>query len=349
MDATSNLLISADSHVIEPADLWAKRLPRSFRDQAPRYKEKTVFQAQEGGTDPVARVKEMAMDGVSGEILYPSLAMDQFGLPDAALQEACFRVYNDWLVEYCAHAPDRLFGVAPICTYRIDNAVKEVHRCKDAGMRGLMIWQVPPEDLLFTSDHYERFWATAEELEMPVSLHILTGVAYAPGVVGQEGRNAPLRLSFTVNKKLLYVTDALIHIIASGVLERFPRLKIVLVETEVSWLPFVLSQWDKYCARGIYDTTMTMAPSEYFRRQCYATFFNDPPARSMFHEWGAYNCMWSNDFPHRNSTWPKSREVIRRDLGALPETTRTKLLHENVTRLFDLPAITPLAELSASN
>ena len=343
MNAIANLLISSDSHVIEPFDLWKKRMPQALRDQAPVYKEQTVFQGREGGTDPVARMHEMAMDGVSAEVLYPSLALDQFGLSDAQLQEACFAVYNDWLSEYCSHSPDRLYGMGCISAYRIDNAVKEAERCKKAGMRGAMLWQVPPKELSFASKHYDPFWAAAQDLELPVSLHILTGMAYAPGVVGQEGRDAPSRLVYSVNEKLLHISTGLIHIISSGVLERFPRLKIVLVETEVSWLPFVMAQWDKYCARGSYDSTMTMLPSEYFRRQGYATFLHDPHARLLFGEWGTDNCMWSNDFPHRNSTWPKSREVIARELSALPAATQSRLLHENVTQLYNLPAVTPLA------
>lgn len=344
MDSGSELLISADSHVIEPSDLWKERLPSQFRDKAPQYppRDQSVFKVQEGGWNAKARVKEMAVDGVSGEILYPSLAMDQFGLTDAALQEACLAVYNDWLIEYCDYAPDRLFGVGAISTYRIDNAIREAQRCKDAGLRGLMVWQVPPEELSFATDHYDRFWAAAQEMEMPVSLHILTGAPYGPGAIPSGPRVARTTFNFAVNRKLYHAASGISDLIASGVLERFPRLKIVLVENEVSWLPFVISQWDKYYAR-IQDSPMTMAPSEYFKRQIFATFFNDPPSRWLFREWGIDNCMWSNDFPHGNSTWPNSRKVIARDLGALSDATREKLLHANVTQLYELPAIVEVA------
>ncbi len=91
-------LISADSHIVEDPHLWENRLPVAFKDQAPVFPEREVgglFQAHAGGWDPHERVKEMAADGVSGEVLYPSFAMNLFGLQDAALQEACFRVYND--------------------------------------------------------------------------------------------------------------------------------------------------------------------------------------------------------------------------------------------------------------
>src|SRR3954468_23225916 len=241
-------MISADSHVIEPHDLWVERLPAALKDKAPRYAARTRFEKHNGGRDPVGRVKEMAMDGVSSEVLYASLALNQFGIADAELQEACFRVYNDWMIEYCSHAPDRLFGLGLISTYRIDNAVAEVERCRKSGMRGVMIWQVPPDDLGFTTDHYERLWAACQDLQMPVSMHILTGVPYGPS--RQLPTELAPRLSNAVNRKLLYTCDSLMQIIASGALDRFPKLKIVLVETEVSWLPYALTQWDKYLNKG---------------------------------------------------------------------------------------------------
>jgi len=136
---SDELLLSADSHVIEDPQLWEKRLPHSFQDQAPVFPELKVggqFQARPGGHDPKARLSEMAEDGVSGEVLYPSFCLDLYGLTDAPLQEACFRVYNDWIIEYCSAAPDRLFGIGNLSCYNIPNAVKELERCKAAGLRG---------------------------------------------------------------------------------------------------------------------------------------------------------------------------------------------------------------------
>ncbi len=332
------LLISADSHVVEPPDLWVKNLPSSMRDRAPTYDpigHDNVFQAHAGGHDPHARLKEMLVDGVSGEILYASNVLDQYSMTDAVLQEACFSIYNDWLIDYCSVALDRLYGIGAISLYRIDNAIKELRRCKAAGLRGVMIWQIPPAELAFDTLHYEKFWDAVEDAEMPVSLHILCGMPYKLGWT-KEKRTPTQLIRLAVNQKLLYAANTLSDLIVSGVVERHPKLKFVFVENEVSWMPFVLSQADKYCARGITKGILTLTPSEYMQRNFYGTFFNDPPTRWLFNNWGVTNSMWSNDYPHPNSTWPKSSEVIARDLGALPEETRMRLLHGNVMDLYGI-------------
>ena len=131
--------------------------------------------ARPGGWDPIARKADMATDGVCAEVLYPSLGLGLYCIDDAAFQEALFRTYNDWMIDYCSKVPDRLYGIALISMYNVDHAIAEMERCKKAGMVGTMIWQVPDARLPFTSDHYERFWAASAANEMPVHLHILTG------------------------------------------------------------------------------------------------------------------------------------------------------------------------------
>lgn len=335
---TQEVIISADSHVMEPPELWVTRVPEFFKDRAPRFPEHKVgegFQKHPGGQDPIARIQEMEVDGLSAEVLYPTLGLGLFGLDDAALQEACFRVYNDWLIDYCQVAPDRLIGVPTISVYNIDHAVQELNRCKKGGLKGAIIWQAPHKDLPFYSEHYNRFWAAAQELDMPVSLHILTGHNYSKNM---ESRKGVEHYRGSVNLKMMDVVNALFELIFYGVLERFPRLKIVTVENEIGWMPFYLQQWDYYYRRfrGVNPPPIDKDPSEYFIRQIYGTFFNDAVGGRNLEWWGVDNCMWSNDFPHPNSTWPNSRRVIERDLGRLSADKRTKILSTNVTRLYGL-------------
>jgi predicted TIM-barrel fold metal-dependent hydrolase len=142
------------------------------------------------------------------------------------------------------------------------------------------------------------------------------------------------------------IEDALFDIIFTGVLERYPEMKIVSVENEVGWMPFWLGQCDKAFRRHRHSEKLPIdkAPSEYFRRQVYATFFNDHVGGRLFSWWGAENCMWSNDYPHQNSTWPNSRDVIARDMGHLAAGDRAKLLSENVMKLYDLKVAAAIAK-----
>lgn len=335
------IIISADSHVMEPPDLWVNGVPSSFRDSAPRFPPHKVgegFQHHPGGHDPNERIKEMETDGLNAEVLYPTLGLDLFALDDAALQEACFRTYNDWLINYCQGAPNRLVGVPAISVYNIDHAVKELERCYKAGLRGAQIWQAPHPDLPFYSDHYNKFWAACQDLNAPVSLHILTGHSYNKD---KDRRKGVEHYRGSVNLKLLDIANAIFELIFYGVLERYPGLKIVTVENEVGWMPFMLQQWDYYYRRfrGVNPPPINKDPSEYFKQQIYLTFFNDSVGGRNLEWWGEDNCMWSNDFPHPNSTWPNSRKVIERDLGHLPAEKQTKLLCTNVARLYnmDLP------------
>lgn len=346
--SSSEVLISSDSHVMEAADLWSKRLPASLKPKMPHYEDSgNKFQFHGGGVDPAVRIKEMAQDGVSAEVLYPTRALDQFGLTDVALQESCFRIYNEWLEEYCGVAPERLFGVACVSLYSMERGLAEVRRAKQAGARGLMIWQAPPAELPFSGSYYDPFWEAAQALDLPVSLHILSGAPFAPGVTLQK-RSPTDFLNFTITQKLALGMTSLVDIMGSGVFDRFPKLKLVLVENEVSWMPFFITQMDKYTGErytkklGL-PTLMKLKPSEYVGRNVFATFFNDPPAADLITRWGADAWMWSNDFPHPNSTWPNSRDVIRRDMDGLAPAVRAKLVRGNVARLYGLADIPPLA------
>ena len=329
------LLISSDSHVIEPAGLWQKQLPKAFQDRAPDFGGQRPNDTPGGAQDKNKRVAEMAADGVSAEVLYPTHGLKCLSLDDHELEAACCQVYNDWLIDYCSAAPERLIGIAMLSMHDIDGAVKELERCRKAGMRGSVIWQVPPPELPFSSSHYDKFWATSQDLEMPVNLHILSGHGYSRSRSFGLG-DTPTGMTAehnSVNMKLFQSVDSLYDLIYSGVLERFPKLKIVLVENELGWIPFVLEQWDYYFKRhgakreGL---AITKPPSEYFHKQIYTTFFNDAVGGHILSWWGQDNCMWSNDFPHGNSTWPNSRHVVARDLGDLPAPLRAKLVRENV-------------------
>jgi len=372
-------LISADSHVNEPGDLWLSRMDAELRDRAPRivddipgrppgsylvlegfppfhvtqglgagkkpeelaqfFERSTYKDARRGGWDPAERLKDMDIDGVEAEVIYTTLGFRQFWLKDAALQRACFRAYNDWLGEYCAYAPRRLAGLAMVSLYDVEDAVRELGRCRANGLKGAMIWASPPEDRPYSDSLYDPFWAAAQDLHMPLSLHSITGMG--PESQGMRAMGRELK---SLDRYLRSVTLAdevkrsLTVFIFSGVLERFPGLRLVSAENEVSWLPFVIQRWDQAFDdyRHMYPTPLALRPSEYFHRQVSATFIDDPLGVQYRHQVGTDNMMWSSDYPHTVSTWPHSQEVIARDFAGVSAEERRQITRDNAVRLYGL-------------
>jgi predicted TIM-barrel fold metal-dependent hydrolase len=174
MEKPAFKMVSADSHVVEPPNLWVERVDQRYRERAPRivsepdsdylvceggltYKHPiglTVCteapdnevsmigrfaNVRKGAWDPQARLADMDRDGVEGEILYTSFGLSMFSIPDPDFQQACFRAFNDWLAEFCATSPKRLFGIAMIPTDSVERDVAELERCAKLGMRGAMV------------------------------------------------------------------------------------------------------------------------------------------------------------------------------------------------------------------
>jgi predicted TIM-barrel fold metal-dependent hydrolase len=367
-------LISSDSHVSEPPDLWVERLDIKYRDRAPRLvlnpegqegayfiyegypphnlaiglgagrtpeelaaflKTGTYADARPGGWDPAQRLPDMELDGVEAEVLYTTLGFRLFWLKDAGLQRACFHVYNDWLAAYCSYAPRRLKGLALISLYDPKAGAQELERCARLGLKGAMIWCSPPADQPYSSEIYDPFWAAAQDLDMPVSLHAITGMERISWEYGAEKR--ALRQTVTPHE----IEESFSILILSGVLERFPRLKIVSAENNCGWLPYYLQRMDRGFARfgpsgtvTPWPTKLTLKPSEYFRRQMYCTFIDDSFGVASRHWIGVDNIMWSSDYPHTASTWPHSRDIIARDFKDVSEVEKRKIVRENAAQLY---------------
>jgi len=358
-------IFSADSHTMEPADLWAQRIDRGLRDRAPRvltnYQDKkgsffvaeglTPFpvgggfaagkdpkelatnqnvgyeQARASGWDPVERLKDQDVDGVEGEVLYTTLGMFLFHLKDTNLQWACFRAYNDWVAEFASHAPKRLIGLGLIALQDVNEAVHELQRIAKKGLRGAMINAAPPGEVPFSDAHYDPFWAAAQDLNIPLSLHILTGKRNIQLTKGRVASNVTI---------IHEVQHSLIDFLYNGILERFPRLTLVSAENDIGWIAHFLYRLDiSYdTLRYVDPTPATMRPSEYFKRQVYATFQDDRPGVMTYELAGENNLMWASDFPHRASTWPRSHAVIEQNFAGIPAAARRKITYENVHRLY---------------
>jgi predicted TIM-barrel fold metal-dependent hydrolase len=372
---TESTLLDADSHVSEPLNLWRERLPAKYRDIAPHmeteYKarpgawwhieadrephnvilgfgaNKTIEELQEllkgfsyagahrGGWDPAQRLEDMDRDGVAGDVLYTTLGFRMFWIKDAGFQRACFQVYNDWLAEFCSHAPKRLKGLALISLYNPKEAAADLAECAKKGLSGAVIWASPPEELPFYDEIYDPFWAAAQELAMPLSLHEFAGFQWVDWDSSAKKRT----IAAGINSQEVEKTFA--TLILSGVLERFPRLRVVSAELNCGWLPYFLRRLDeRFEARGVrvhgsaFPTKLTLKPSEYFRRQLYATFIDDCFGIAHRHEIGVENLLWSSDFPHSATFWPHSREKIAKDFQDVDARDRHKILRQNAAKLY---------------
>ena len=366
---TAYRIISADSHFVEPPTMWAERMDQRFRDRAPhtvrghngqegeffvcenispvpvagffgsgksaeelpQHRKKGFEVAPKSVWDPAERLKEQDADGVSAEALYTSMGMLLFGLDDAELRAACFRAFNDWAAEYCSYDPKRLIGLGVISLEDIPAAVAELERIAKKGLRGALIWGSPPDDRPYSSREYDPFWAAAQDLQMPLSLHILTGrggVQFDPRRVLYRYMRLPqeIQLSFA-------------DLIVGGVPERFPRLKLVSAENDVSWIPHFLYRIDHAYdrLRHIEGLTLPMLPSEYMKRNVVATFqFETTNVKFTREIFGAENILWSSDYPHTDSPWPRSRDIIAQAFAGMSEQDVQKMVGGNAMRLYGL-------------
>jgi predicted TIM-barrel fold metal-dependent hydrolase len=325
-----SVLVSADSHAQEPASL-IDNLPSKIKERVPPRHGITKRPEGSFSCDPKLRVRDMDLDKVRAEVLYPDRGLTFFHL-DQDVQEVLFPRYNDWLAEFCAAQPGRLFGITAVSAFDIDKAIKEMQRGHEMGLHGALIWEVPHPSLPYTSKHYEKLYAAAVELDTPIHVHILTGYSYhmkrTTGVENMRG---------CVNTKTHDTMTTLFDFIWTGVFERHPKLKLALIESEIGWIPFVLQQWDYYYHRFIKEGfPIKRPPSEIFRDHCYCTFMDDYMGALTLSAWGEKNVMWSSDYPHPNMTWPNSRAFAAKQIAYLPEERQKRLLSQNVIDLYGL-------------
>jgi predicted TIM-barrel fold metal-dependent hydrolase len=359
-------LISSDSHVTEPADLWCERLNRAFRERAPRVVRDYVTDrylfvapgvtpfvvatgfgagkagddlkrhlhagyeaARPGGWDPAARLADQDADGIACEVLYPTHGMRLFALRDAELQRACFRVYNDWIAEFAAFDRSRLVPLGLVSLYDLEEAVRELERIALRGLAGVLIPGAPGVGQPAYGDRaYDAFWNAAVAFRLPVSLHCITSGS------GHEPQSASAYVQYL--DVIHDVQRSLAEIVCGGVLERFPELAIVSAENDCGWLSHFMYRLDHAHERfGRYaDEPLPLEPSQYVRRQVYATFQEDPTGMCNVDRFSAEHYLWASDYPHVDSTWPHSQQAIARALDGVPDALIRKIVCDNAAQLY---------------
>ncbi len=282
-------------------------------------------------TDPDLRIKDQDRDGVQAEVLFGILGASQRLNDDEAANEM-MRIYNDWLADFCATHPARFAGLASIPNHDNAAATTEIERVVRRGaLRGLEVansWDMKP---LFDPD-WDLLWKAVGEAGLPLHFHTIG--TKRPDYESMPPLQRRQAHAVHITGFQLGMARILMEIIYSGVLEDHPSLHVVIGESGIGWIPYILDRMDLEWEEQFKDLTLKMKPSDYWHRQCRATYQSDQIGLRLLDILGEDNIMWGSDFPHPDGVWPDSQAFIEKELGHLPDATRHKIVCGNAARLY---------------
>ena len=284
-------------------------------------------------TDPHLRVADMERDGVQAEVIFGILgAATRLGDHEAANE--MFRIYNDWLADFCRHAPDRLIGLACLPYGDIPAAIAELRRVAKLGLRGVELscsWDMDP----MWHPVWEPFWKAVDEVDLPLHFHTFPAVPIEK-VENQSGLTRRAAFFTIVSSFQMNLVNILAAVIGAAVLERYPRVRISFGESGCGWIPYALDRMDFEWEDRFHDLGLTMKPSDYWRRQCKATFQFDRIGAKLIDDIGVESLMWGSDYPHPDGVWPESSKYIEEQFGHLPADVVRKITCENAGKFYGL-------------
>ncbi len=378
-------IVDADAHVQEPPDLWQARAPAGLKDRAPRVRRDPsgdVWEFDKGkGVQPLgltacagrsylefrpqglrydeirpgmyetrARLADMDADGIYAQVLYPSVTLGgaRTYSDEPELQRFCVRAYNEWLAEFCEGADGRLVPQAIMPATGAADAEAELRWAIDRGHRGAILSRMPnggfdplPED--------DAFFGLAQEARVPLAVHIGSFLRDNPNSQWPGIEERRYLASAGSSKAGAHTLPVASEFVFSGIFERFPALDLVLVESNIGWIPTLLEQIDDMFLRYRWYTKavekVPCLPSEIFHRNFWATFLIDSVGLELRHRLNLDHVLWSTDYPHTGTDWPNSRVTVERLFRGIPRAEVKKMLHDNAValyRLTELPEHRPL-------
>jgi predicted TIM-barrel fold metal-dependent hydrolase len=367
---------SADSHITEPPNCYIDHIDPKYRDVAPKtaknklggdvfivdgidrpiplsiiaaagidpreitFDANSFEEIHRGGWDPKARLADQDRDGVVGEVIYPSVGMVLCNHPDPNYKSACFEAYNRWLAEFVSHASDRLIGIGQTAVVSVEQTIRDFQAIKAAGFKGVMMPCDPSTDIDYDDPSFDPLWQAAVDLELPLSFHILTS-GRGKSSVQISGRGGDGRPANGQHALIRANQDVISLFIWGRIFERFPALRLVCVEADAGWAPHFMYRLDHFYHRHRFWSKfgeMDRLPSEQFRDNVYLTFQDDWVAFNSAHMMNERRLMWANDFPHSDSTWPWSQQLLARHTANLTEDQKRLILRDNVVELYGLEA-----------
>jgi predicted TIM-barrel fold metal-dependent hydrolase len=291
------------------------------------------------GFDPDERVKEQDQEGIDLAFMYPTLGLFLPGVRDPELAVECCRIYNDWLADWCGKYPDRFRPIGALPLQDPEAATREARRCVERlGMRGFFVRPCAYAERYVHDPAFDPVWAVAQEAGVPVGLHPggTAEVWGAPQLYGGRWGRIPGYKVFTF---LFDNYFALTAMVGTGVLERFPRLKLIVLESGGGWLFHWLDQLDHWLGEVQPQTVdgLSLLPSGYFARQIYISV--DPDERSvpyLVDAIGDHKIMWASDYPHTDVTVSSVVAEVREHVAKLPERAQRRILGENARAIYGL-------------
>ncbi len=309
--------------------------------------------AEEQRWDAASQVMAMEMEHLDSTVLFPSRGLFVLSMQSAEhigpnglepeLATAISQGYNDWMADFVAECdrPGRVFGAAMLAPHDVGEAVDELARNVERGFVAAFLTPGLVDNLPWHDKKYDPLWAEAERLNVPVCFHGGGICSLKPDFAFSEHLDK-LMLWHPFNQPLgiMFVATCFT---SGGILERFPTLRVGLLEGNCSWAPFMAYRLDEHWEwTGRFEAPeLRMKPSEYLVRNCYLSCEADEtPATHYFEDFGDDNVVFSTDYPHADSKFPHATKAFME----LPfdDSTKKKLLWDNYAKLYNLPDITPM-------
>jgi predicted TIM-barrel fold metal-dependent hydrolase len=310
-----------------------------------------IEEVHRGAWNTKARVEYMDETGVWAQIVYPNVlgfAGQAAAKVDPELRLISTQIYNDAGAEMQAESNDRLFPMALLPWWDIKLAVAEAERCADMGMRGVNINSDPDrhgmQDL--SGDYWSPLWELCSDRNLPVNFHIGSSDTSMSWHGDAPWPSLSPDLRVAIGSTMLFLGNARVvaNLIYSGLLEKFPKLKFVSVESGVGWIPFLLETLDYEILEAAKPSMskFSMKPSDYFRRQIFGCWwFERDNLAAVARQVGLDNIMFETDFPHPTCLYPDPLSYAIEALAPLSAQDKFKLMSGNASRVYNIPVPVP--------
>ncbi len=359
-------VIDADGHFYEPEYLWDKYLSPEFQDRRPKVarmlgNSMVQFEGEEGGVSRSeklfsemdnkfghafrdgwtleSRIKDMDTEGWDIQVCLPTKAVSLPAFIPDDVQGAMCCAYNSWAHDFCSGAPERIKFTATVPGHDIDDMVAEIRRSvSELGAVSIFLPKAIPEKMWHHPD-YTKVWETVTDLEVPISVH---GSSSASGEPWTNARYNPHAGPFiALGQAIGFPFENMInlgHFMYSGILDKFPNLKLLILEANSGWVPFWLNRLEKYCEgrQSVFfdDHPLKLTPQEYFLRQCAVAADADEPSIKYVVDYiGDDNIVFNTDYPHPDA--PATNEPLPNMMEQpLSEDTKRKILWDNSVKIY---------------